>query len=384
MPTEAIPHGGTVLLCRLSHIGDCILTLPLANAIRDARTDVRVAWLVESPTDQLLRDHPSVDTVIKLPKGWRRSPRCWFAIRDELRRLNPAVCLDPQSLTKSAVLAWLSGCRRRIGLAAPRGRELAPWLNTELVETRQPHLQDRSLALLASLGIPWKTPNYRLPEYAEYRAGWRAFLCDHHVSDKFVVMNPGGSWASKRWLPSRYGAVAKHLGTTHQVMTVVTWCGEAERAWSQEIVEASGGHGVLAPATDLRQAAELYRAAHFFLGSDTGPMHLAAAVGTRCIVLYGPTKASASGPVGSQHIAIHSPWVTKGNRKHASNEAMRGITVGQVTNACEEMLHGDERQGENWQRSDDPTGHVESCTARPAWTPPSAEKADIGNWEFST
>lgn len=338
MQPQAIPAHSTVLICRLSHIGDCILTLPLANAIRAERPDVRIAWVVESPSDQLLRDHPAVDSVVRLPKNWRKSPSTWWAIRKELRDLRAAVCLDPQSLNKSAILSWLSGAPRRIGLSPPHGRELAPLFHNEWLPATHTHLQDRTMQFLRAIRLLESRRKYMLPRYPESFLLWDDFWERESLDGKIVAINPGGSWASKRWFPESYAAVARGLGYCAGFKSVVTWCGDEERTWSQQIVDESEGHAILAPATNLRQAAELYRRSALFLGSDTGPMHLAAAVETPCVVLYGPTTAAASGPVGTQHRAIQSPLPTLGNRKRATNAAMRGITPDDVLSQCLSVL----------------------------------------------
>lgn len=333
-----LPIGGTVLICRLSHVGDCILTLPLACAIKDQRPDVRIVWAVDTPSDQLLRDHEAVDEVIPLPKGWRRSARGVWRVRAMLREVAASITLDPQSLTKSALIAWLSGAKWRIGLAPPAGRELAPWLNNVRVKTDAAHLVDRTLGLLVPLGLQITTPRFGMGTDGSLHQRARDFLTASSIGEDFVVLNPGGGWASKRWVPDRYVEVAKHLGTEFGMRSLVTWAGDEELAWAGEIVAGAMGHAVLAPATNLRELREYLRLAKLFIGSDTGPMHLAASVGTRCAVLYGPTVPEASGPVGVGHAAIQVLKQSGKNRKRAGNVAMRAISPAHVLAACRGIL----------------------------------------------
>ena len=142
-----------ILISRLSHIGDCVLTLPILNTLRAHFPNAFLAWVVESPSDQLLNDHDALDHLIVLPRGWLKSISRVSQLRRELRSLCFDITVDPQSLTKSSVAAWLSGARRRIGFTRGVGRELAPSLNNELVRPKRTHVVDKSLELLAELGI---------------------------------------------------------------------------------------------------------------------------------------------------------------------------------------------------------------------------------------
>ena len=327
------------LITRLSHIGDCILTLLLACAIKRAMPEAHLSWVVERPTDALLRNHWAVDELVVLPRGWRRSVSKLLSIRAQLRRLRPQVVLDPQSLTKSALLGWLSGATQRIGFRGPHGRELAPLLNNHFVEPNCTHLLDRTLALLEPLGIDDSHPVFdlQIPESAQAAMG--SFLQTHHLGCRFALVNPGGSWPSKRWSPRKFARVAAYLGEAHEVPSVVVWAGDEERQWAETIVKRSRGRAVLAPRTDLCELASLSAQAAFFVGGDTGPLHIAAAMGTPCIGLYGPTKPQDSGAYGNEHLAVQA-FYQSGNRRTRRNStiAINAIDVELVTDACDKML----------------------------------------------
>src|SRR5262249_14375152 len=136
-----------VLICRLSAIGDCILTMPLLCALRQSFPRAFLAWVVESGAAPLLQSHECLDQIIVVRKGWLRSPREVWELRQQLRALKFDTALDPQSLTKSSLVAWLSGAPRRIGFAAPRGRELSLWLNNVQIRPTASHLIDAQLQL---------------------------------------------------------------------------------------------------------------------------------------------------------------------------------------------------------------------------------------------
>ena len=335
------------LITRLSAIGDCILTMPLLCALRDHHPDARIVWVVEKGAAPLLARHPCLDELIVLPKGWLKSPRLVWDTRRRLRRERFDIVLDPQSLTKSALLGALSGARQRLGLAAPAGRELALWLNRTLVQPTRDHLVDVQLELLKPLGIDRAEVDYRLPVDPQAAESIGSFLRSQlGDGETFVVLNPGAGWASRRWLPERYAAVAIHLGRRYGLRSVVAWAGREEEEWARKIAEEATPHAVAAPATSLLELAELLRRARCYVGSDTGPMHLSAAVGTVCVSLHGTTLPHKSGPYGPGHVAVQAYYQagSSGERRRAENLAMQAISVESVCAACEQLLEQNERR----------------------------------------
>ena len=126
-----------ILIVRLSAIGDVIQTMPVACALRERFPDAFIAWAVQERTGKLLQGHPALDKLIAVPRGWLKSPGMVWRLRRRLRELHFDTTIDVQSLTKSALLARLSGARRRIGFGTPGGRELSRWLNN--VRVRSPN-----------------------------------------------------------------------------------------------------------------------------------------------------------------------------------------------------------------------------------------------------
>lgn len=328
-----------ILITRLSHIGDCLLTIPMLNAIRDHHPDAFVAWAVESPTHHLLKNHSGINQIISIPKGWLGKPASWRAIRTQLKSLKFDIAIDPQGLTKSAMLGWMSGATKRVGAKGQWGRELSPWLNNSRVRPQSTHVVERSMELLAAVGIEQPQIRFELPTDAAADKNIDQWLQEKSL-DRFAVVNPGGSWASKRWENERFGSVASHLFNKHGLKTVVTWAGIEELAMAEEIVDLNPAGSVLASRTNLPELQSLLARANFFVGCDTGPMHLATAVGTPCVGLYGTTRPEDSGAFGSQNIAIQK-WYQSGSckkRRNASNDAMRDILASDVNTACDQMV----------------------------------------------
>ncbi len=329
-----------ILITRLSAIGDCILTVPVLTALREHFPQAFIAWAIGRSAAPLLEGHAALDELISLPGGWLKSPRAIWNLRQRLRQLAFDVAIDPQSLTKSACVSRLAGASRRIGFAGQHGRELSGLLNNELVANTRPHLIDRSLELLRPLGIEHPQVRFDLPRYAAAEPSITGFLRQHGLSRDFALLNIGAGWPSKLWPEGHFAALAHRLGCTHRLTSVIVWAGDDELQRARQIVAASPEHAVLAPPTSLVELATLARHAALFVGSDTGPLHLAAAVGTPSIGLYGPTRPQDCGPYGSQHIALQRHFQEGGHRerRRASNWAMQAITVADVVTACEKIL----------------------------------------------
>ncbi|MBM4004361.1 MAG: glycosyltransferase family 9 protein [Planctomycetes bacterium] len=333
-----------VVITRLSAIGDCILTLPVACAIRDQLPDAKIAWVTEPGAATLLRNHAAIDELIVAPKGWLKSPREIMNVRRRLRRFGCTVAIDPQSLAKSAIASWLSSARQRIGFAAPQGRELSTFLNNHRMVPKREHLVDRQLELLQPLGILEPAVRFDVARDAEAEASIRDWL-DADGFDRFAVINPGAGWDSRLWPVERYAAVAAFLGHRFGLPSLVVWAGAREQAWADSIAMNSQGHAFAARSTRLPELASLLRRSTLFVGSDTGPMHLAAAVGTPCVAIHGPTQPALSGPYGHGHRAVQAYYQqgTSRQRRSGSNAAMLAVFVDDVCQACVEVLEDNSR-----------------------------------------
>ncbi len=329
-----------ILICKLTAIGDVIHGIPVACALRDHFPNALIAWVAEGRAGDLLRSHAAIDELIQVPRRWLKSAGEVRALRRRLREQRFDITLDLQGLTKSAIAARLSGARRRIGFAGKMGREFSRVLNNERIEVRSDHVVDRYLELLRPLGIEAPEVRFDVPRHADDTVAVVEFLDQHELFSRPAIINPGAGWPSKRWSNERFAAVAKHLGDTYGVMSIVVWAGDEEHQWAKEIVASSGGHAVLAPRTSLTELAELCRMARLFVGSDTGPMHLAAAVGTPCVGLFGPMPAERNGPYGEGHIALQRARLegTSREKRTADNATMLAITIDDVCVACDQIF----------------------------------------------
>lgn len=328
------------MIVRLSAIGDVIHGMPVLSALRDRLPDAMLGWVVEQRAAALLVGHKALDELITVPRGWLKSPSAVWRLRRRLRELRFDTAIDMQGLTKSAVAARLSGATTRIGFGDAKGRELSRLFYNRTVKTTAAHVIDCNLELLGPLGIDRPTVRFDVPEKPQDRAVAERAIDAAGLNDGFAVINPGAGWPSKLWPPERFAAVARHLGAARSLPTLAVWAGDEEHQWAEQIVAGSDGHARLAPPTSLTELAAVVRRARLFVGSDTGPLHLAAAVDTPCVGLFGPMPAERNGPYGPAHVAIQKVRFegTSRQRRNAPKEVMEAITVEDVCKGCDRIL----------------------------------------------
>jgi heptosyltransferase I len=334
------------LLVRLSSIGDVVHTLPALAALH--RHGWEADWLVEPPSRLLLEGNPLLGQVMAVPsrKAFGGGP----ALRSlrSLRARRYAAALDFQGLWKSGAWARLSGARRVIGWERGSRREPSSGvLMTErAVRSGGGHVIDKNLALLRPLGIEAVgLREFPLPFSAEAVARADAGLADLGAGG-LVVLNPGGGWASKLWPAERFGELAKGLRGLG-LRPLVSW-GPGEEALSERVVAASGGAAARSFPTTLLDYVEIARRARLVVAADTGPLHLACAVGTPVVALFGPTDPARNGPFAHEDVVIRrtpacAPCYSRTCARHAG--VMSAIGVAEVLAAAERRLGVAREQG---------------------------------------
>jgi len=335
------------LVVRLSSIGDVVHTLPVLAALRGHGWEA--GWVVEPPARPLLEDNPLLDRLAAAPpaRGFRW-PLAAAALRS-LRAERYDAALDFQGLWKSAAWARLSGARRVVGYDRAWRREPA---SAWFVRERQalppglPHVIDKNLALLRRLGIEAvgsrEFPLPRSEERARRVADALAALAGGTIPNAGVVLlNPGGGWESKLWHAASFGALARGLAD-HGFASVVTW-GPGEEPLAERVVAASGGAARKAFATALLDYVELARLARLVVAADTGPLHIACAVGTPVVALFGPTDPARNGPFSPADMTLRQvpPCAPCHRRRCPRHESvMAGIPPDEVLAAALRRLAG--------------------------------------------
>lgn len=335
------PVGHRFLITRLSALGDCLVTLPLACALRDHFPSSRIVWLTQNENARLLRPHKDIDEVLTVSRRWFRNPREILRLRSRLQAERFTTVFDPQSLSKSSGAAWLTSCSERIGLSAPVGREIAPFINTVNVSMKEEsHVVDRFLALLRPLGIDRPEVSFRIPVIPESEHKIAVYVEKENLEKGYAVILPYAGWRSRQWSMERYGQVASNLYGQFGVKTVVPWYGDFELRCAREVALHSGGAAIVAEPLDIFDLTSLLRNARLVIGSDCGPMHLAASVGAPCVSLHGTTRPENSGPYGPQNVCLQM-YYHGGNsraRRTANNAAMLAIQVSHVMEAATGIL----------------------------------------------
>lgn len=325
-----------LLILRLSSMGDIVHALPAVAALRGAFPSAQLDWVVEEKWTPLLAGCPVISEVIS--QG--RSVRATLALVRELRSRRYHMAVDLQGLYKSAALAWLSGAGRRVGLAASHAREPgAARFYTGRVAPSSAHVVDMNLELARAAGaaLPQGAafPLRVAPEAEQWLARQQSEL---GFADYYVLF-PGGGWRSKCWPAEQYGHLHRKLAERHQWRGVVTY-GPGERALAEAVRLVAGEPEPMLLASDLPQLLALLARARFVVAADTGPLHVAAALGTPVVGLFGPTDPQRNGPYGQLDSVVRNarPEQTTYRRGADFSPTMLSIRVEQVIAAIERRM----------------------------------------------
>jgi ADP-heptose:LPS heptosyltransferase len=214
-------------------------------------------------------------------------------------------------------------------------------MHNEFVSAGGSHVIEHYLTMLRPLGIDAPAVRFDLLERpAEARMADDVLRSTGLSRGLFAILNPGAGWPSKVWPAERYGELARVLAARRGMQSLVVWCGDSELRLAETIVGTSGGKALLAPATSMTELAALCRRAGLFVGSDTGPMHLSAAVGTPTVSLHGPSRAEWCGAYGAHGASVQVRYEAGSSlqRRKADDSAMRAITIDMVADACDRVL----------------------------------------------
>jgi lipopolysaccharide heptosyltransferase I len=324
------------LLVRLSSLGDVVHALPAASALRDAFPKARIDWVIDARWQRLLEGNPDLNEMIAYDR--KQSGGLSSAIR-KLRAARYTCAIDFQGLYKSALLALASGAPRRIGFQSSYAREgLVAMLYTDRVNPHGPHKVDHNRTLVERAGAQLGPPRFPVAIRPEDDELVTRELKNRGVTD-FYVLNPGGGWLSKCWPAERYGELHRKLAERHGWSGVVSF-GPGEDRLSIELIRAAGNQAPISIPLSLGPLMALLRRAKFMVSADTGPLHLAAALGTPVVGLFGPTDPARNGPFSSNDISVRNPRasITTYRRGASYSAAMISITVDQVVEAVERRM----------------------------------------------
>ena len=345
-----------ILIVRLSSMGDVIHTLPAAAMLREAFPNAKLGWMIEERWAELLcslpfpragqrsTQRPLVDHVhpVKL-KDWRRtlySPQTWEQIGaalSDLYALHYEIAIDFQGAVRSAVLARWSRAASVYGSIQPRENIASMWYTREVI-TRGRHVVEQACSLAeAVIGERRAIPPAQLPCDPIAQAAVELRLHNLGIGE-FAILNPGAGWGAKQWPAERYGAVAKALAA-EGVRPIINY-GPREAAVATTAESASGGAAV-ALSFSISELIALTRKARLFIGGDTGPMHLAAALGVPVVALFGPTDPVRNGPFGTRSIVLrHAVSRTSLSHRNEADPGLMAIATEEVVAPARRLLGG--------------------------------------------
>jgi lipopolysaccharide heptosyltransferase I len=340
-----------ILLIKPSSLGDVVHALPTANLLRKHFPDAHLSWLVNDTLVGLLKNCPVINSIIPFYRERFASPtklREFFRYLGKLRDQRFDMAIDLQGLFRSGMLAKASGAPRRIGLSD--AREGARWFCNETVVVPREcrHAVDRYLQTIAHLGFGIGPIEFPFGSSEQEKGEVDAFLGELDATKSPLIgLCPGARWDNKRWPAASYGELVRELTREWKPHRVVLIGGGREEIYLHAIAELSESAPVImAGKLTLSGLIELLRRCSLFFGNDTGPTHIASALGVPTVEIFGPTNPVLTGPHASQtkHTTVLrkelpcSPCLKPSCANKVELECLKMISVREVLSAGEKLM----------------------------------------------
>jgi len=328
------------LVVRLGSLGAIVHTFPAISGLRESFPQAEIVWLTH-PRWKALVESSELATEI-----WETETRSYLSLRDilaRIRKVHFTTAIDYQGLWKSAALPFFARVPRRIGFSAHTIREFGvPLLYTDRVRCTQSHIADQNGELSQRAGARNGVGPVTLSLSAQHEAFVSQLFRDFSM-DRYVVLSPAGGWRSKCWPPDRYGALCQEIHANLGLRCVLNQ-GPGDEECVAAVKAASGEANPLAYNGSLGHLMGLLRNAACVVGGDTGPLHLAAALGTPVVMLFGPTDPARNGPYRlragpAKDIVIRSPHaVTTYKRGDRPDPSLLQLEVATVFDAVRRQV----------------------------------------------
>jgi heptosyltransferase I len=364
-----------LLVVRLGAMGDILHALPAVTALRLAHPTWEIGWVVEPRWRGLLAAPTTNARGPQMPiadrlhfastRDWAKKPihlktaGAIGSLRKELLAAKYDAVLDLQGSIRSAAIARMAKVRRVIGEAEPREKP-ARWLFTERVTTSGAHVIEQDLELASAVAgdqLKFTRPQLPIDPAAE---AWCDSLLAATGTRPIALINPGAGWGAKRWPVERYAKVAR--GLMERGFRILVNAGPSEEPMADVIVKETSG-GAIPLATSMDQLVAITRRIALCVAGDTGPLHLACALGKPVVGVYGPTDPSRNGPYGTDFRVLRSPASVRDHKRREEPEAgLLSISPEDVLHAAAELVQAEPLQPEEVDVPDDnpaPRNHPE-------------------------
>ena len=356
--SQTAPRFESLLIVRLSAMGDVIHSLPAVAALRRALPDITLGWLIEERWAELLctlryprsgprsPQRPLIDRVHSVnTTEWRREPfsfNSWQQMAvglSQLRGIQYDAVIDFQGAVRSALLARWSGAPVIFGSAQPRENAASMLYTRKALTDDNIHVVEQAFALARSI-VPTLSNHSDLTFPVDPDAEKKIatlFPEINNSANKFAILNPGAGWGAKCWPAERYGEVAKELAKDGITSLINYGPGEDDLAFA---VESASGGAAKRITCSISELIALTRRASIFIGGDTGPLHLAAALKIPVVAIFGPTNPARNGPFGTPSIVLRSATSVTDHTRHSGPElGLLEITVSEVVAATRKLLN---------------------------------------------
>lgn len=311
-PPLAEIQANRIALIKPSALGDVVHSLPFLNALRHRFPDARISWIINRSYQSLIDGHKSLDETIPFDRGamkggWRKAARTSLELARELRRRRFDLVVDLQGLARSGLMTLATGASRRIGLSTAReGAHLAYTDVVSIPDPNQRHAIDHYWCVAEALGVGDLPKRFDVPVRAEARAWALEQLRD--LPRPWLAFGVGARWLTKRWPPQHFAMLARRTRESFGGSAFFIGAPDEAPLAKQVIAQICGPWRDFTGATSLQQLAGLLEAADVMISNDSGPLHLAAALGRPCIAPYTCTQVRRHGPYGQSGGVETTVW----------------------------------------------------------------------------
>jgi len=323
------------VVIRLGSLGDIVHTFPAVAGLRQSFPAAQIVWLSHPRWAELVASSALASEI------WPVDSRDLVSVRKVIGRLRHVrwdAAIDYQGLWKAAFLPFFGGVPKRIGFSSATIRELGvPILYTDRVVCCSTHIADQNGELSRRAGAKNPVAHFSLSVNESDESRVRADL-QRGGLDRYIVLSPGGGWRAKCWPVERFGALSQMIRGKLGLACVINY-GPGEESLAQEVQKASGDAKPVVYDGELGPLMALLRNADCIVGGDTGPLHLAIALGTKAVALFGPTDPARNGPYPTAEVVLRSPnAATTYGRSNFTDPSLLELSVEAVFAAVQQRL----------------------------------------------